>query len=87
MTKALVGNVIQIINFGVSIAIIVLLAKIYKDTENDPLKIYQLEISSDFLENTDPLIPGGGGVTVQKCPEKGPMQNILNLIRLYLIII
>ena len=87
MTKALVGNVIQIINFGVSIAIIVLLAKIYNDTENDPLKIYQLETSSDFLENTDPLISGGGGVTVQKCPEKGPMQKILNLIRHYHIII
>ena len=83
----MIGNVIQLIHLGVSIAIIVLLAIIYNDTENDPLKIYKLEISSDFLENTDPLISGGGGVTVQKCPEKGPMQNILNLIRLYLIII
>ena len=72
MTKALVGNVIQIINFGVSIAIIVLLAKIYNDTENDPLKIYQLEISSDFLENTDPLIPGGGGSNRAKMSRKGP---------------
>ena len=71
MTKSLVGNVIQIINFGVSIAIIVLLAKIYSDTEDDPLKIYQLEISTDFLENTDPLIPSGGGSNRAKMSRKG----------------
>ena len=68
----MIGNVIQIIHLGVSIAIIVLLAIIYNDTENDPLKIYKLEISSDFLENTDTLISGGGGSNSAKMSRKGP---------------